>query len=632
MLEASITRTVTPSPSPLSLRALLRAQPLRTLERLLALRDVAIDRAKQLDEIEQAARALCLLPSRLLETFDAGTRAALDSLVLAPGMIERQKLGGAALRLVDLGILHAHPLRPDVLVLPGAYRLQFPAPATEDPHTARALLSSLDVESRQEVMTTYYGRRAYVPWPLALEPLLQELESEEQLDARLASLDRNGMLTLAAVEARGGDIEVSAFLDLCLEPARWSGSRIPKRGLAHHLVTHGFAFVRGDRVVLPTEVGARVGRERRATLEKQRAAAITRTADREDEPQRAALGEAPGPRAMALWLESYSEKGPTRSSVSKASRRAGLSFDAAHLLATLAHAIPLRAHTLTTFGRALVRLWLRGQLWDELAQEPRIRESDSPSPAITLLRSCVLDSLRALPPGRFAERSAVIAAVQSDLRYEGIVRAHEAHRAREKTVVTLEEGLERILDVSLRALGLVDAGRDTSMRLARWVDVADAPEREAAPQGWQWESPLRVRVSSNTELLPLLQLAGFVDAVADGASMVLQVDAMRVSLNVQRDLLDALSKLGCPDLDAVEAAFPSPRGKGFAFQTGLVIQLEAGLADEVRALPALAKWLVPAEQPSGVLMFTRDAPVKSVLRVLQREGLDIAPPVASRRR
>ena len=607
---------------PISLRDLLRAQPRRTLERLLTMRDTAIDPAKQLDEVEQAARALCLLPSRLLETFDAGTRAALDALILAPGMVERKKLGGAALRLVDLGLLHAHPSRGDLLVLPGAYRLQLPAPATEDPHAARALLASLDVESRQDVMATYHHRRPVVPWPLALEPLLLELESETLLDVRLGSLERGGTLALAAVEARGGDIEVGAFLDLCMEPARWSGSRIPKRGLGYHLVSHGFVMVRGDRVILPMEVGARVGRERRIALQKQRAKAIHQTAQREDEPQRAALGEAPGPRAMSLRLESHTDKGPTRSSVSKASRRAGLSFDAAHLLATLAQAIPLRGQTLTSMGRALVRLWLRGQLWDELAPEPRIRESDTPSPAITLLRSCVLDSLRALPPGRFAERAAVIGAVHSDLRYEGIVRAHDVHRAREKASLTMEEGLARILDVSLRALGLVDAGRDTSMRLARWVD---APEpAEAAAASWQWESPLRVRVSGQTDLAPLAQLAGFVDAVADGPTMVVQIDPMKVPLASQRELTEAVTRLGCPDVDALEAAFPRPRGKGTAFHVGLVVQLQPTLAEEIRQLSSLAKWLVPVEQPPGVLMFTREAPVKSVLRALQREGIDVA--------
>jgi hypothetical protein len=602
----------------------LRVQPLRTLERLLALREAAIDPAKQLDAIEQAARALCLLPSRLFESFDPATRTALDALIPAPGMIERQKLGGVALRLVDLGLLHAHPGRPEVLVLPAVYRLQLPGPATEDPHSARALFASLDPESRQEVLTTYHGRRPAAPWPLALEPLLLELESEEQLDVRLSTLDRPGMLALAAIEARGGDIEVGAYLDLCMEPARWSGARIPKRGLAFHLMSHGFVVVRGDRIVMPMEVGARVGRERRATLHQQRAKAIHQTAEREDEPQRAALGEAPGARAMSIRLESHTEKGPTRSSVSKASRRAGLSFDAAHLLATLAQAIPLRTQTLTSLGRALVRLWLRGQLWDELAEEPRIRESDVPSPAIALLRSCVIDSLRALPPGRFAERSAVIAAVKSDLRYEGIARAHDAHRAREKTGLTLEEGLVRILDVSLRALGLVDAGRDTSMRLARWVDTQDT--LDVAAPAWAWESPFRFRVAPHAELAALLPLAGYADAVADGATMVVQIDPMRVSLAAQKELVEALERLGCPDLVALRDAFPKPRGKGTAFQTGLVVELDPALADELRGLAALSKWLVPSEARSGVLMFTRDAPVKTVLRILQREGVDIAPP------
>lgn len=624
MLEPSISRPAPNTPGPLSLRGLLRAQPLRTLERLLALRDVAIDPAKQIDAFEQAARLLCAVPARLFETFDASTRAALDSLIPAPGMIERQKLGGAALRLVDLGLLHAHPSRPDVLVLPGVYRLQLPAPATEDPHAARALFASLDPESRQDVITTFHGRRPTVPWPLALEPLLLELESEELLDARLASLDRSGMLALAAIEARGGDIEVSAYLDLCMEPARWSGARIPKRGLGFHLMSHGFVVVRGDRVVMPLEVGARVGRERRKALHQQRAKAIHQTAQREDEPQRAALGEAPGPRAMSLRLESHTEKGPTRSSVSKASRRAGLSFDAAHLLATLAQAVSLRGQTLSSLSRALVRLWLRGHLWDELSEEPRIRESDAPSPAIVLLRSCVLDSLRALPPGRFAERAAVIAAVQSDLRYEGIARAHDAHRAKEKKGVSVEEGLARILDVSLRALGLVDAGRDTSMRLARWVDSAD--ETESALPDWQWESSLRVRVSSRADLAALTSLAGYVDAVADGASMVVQLDAIRVPLGAQREVIETWSRLGCPNVPEVEAAFPRPRGRGLAFQTGLVVQLEPALAEEIRTLASLSKWLLPVEQPPGVLLFARDAPLKSVLRVLQREGVDVAPP------
>ncbi len=262
MAETARRRSSTPSGPPgISLRELLRAQPDAAFERLLAKRRVEIDPNKQLDAHEQAARALAPLPRRLIDSLGSTAREALELLVARPGWLPRGELGGGALALVEAGLVFSHPTEPDALVLPGAYRLQLASPRSESRHAARALLASLDEDTRDDVIATFHGRRSSVAWPLTLEPVLLTLESPARIESLLLGVDRDALLALSAIEARGGELAVDAYLDLCREPARWNGSRIPRRGAAFLLVANALVMpVSEARIVMPAEVAEVVGR------------------------------------------------------------------------------------------------------------------------------------------------------------------------------------------------------------------------------------------------------------------------------------------------------------------------------------------------------------------------------------
>ncbi|MBN8617080.1 MAG: hypothetical protein J0L92_41255, partial [Deltaproteobacteria bacterium] len=273
---------------PLSLRGLLAAQPDATLARLVSRRTVEIDPQKQLDPLEQAARALAPLPRTQIESLGAAAREALELLTIRPGCRARRDLGGGALALVEAGLALAPANETDALAIPAAHRLQLPAPRAESRHAARGLLATLDAETRDDVILTLLGRRTSIVWPLALEGALLRLETPAELDRLIAEQDHTGLLALSAIEARGGEVGLDEYLDLCRETARWSGARIPRRGTAFQLVAHALVLPSGEgRLVMPEEVAERIGRERRTALERRRAAAFDQTSRREDEPQRA---------------------------------------------------------------------------------------------------------------------------------------------------------------------------------------------------------------------------------------------------------------------------------------------------------------------------------------------------------
>jgi hypothetical protein len=646
------------SSAAVSLRELLAAQPPAAFERLLARRHVELDPRKQLDAHEQAARALASIPRRVVDALGALAADALTLLVPAPGFRPRADLGGGALALVEAGLVFGHPTEPDALVLPAPYRLQLASPRAESRHAARALLAALDDETRDDVIATHHRRRTHVAWPLALEPVLLQLETPALLEQHLGGLDRDGLLALSAIEARGGEVGLDAYLDLCREPARWMGSRVPRRGLAFLLVANALVLPSGDgRLVMPAEVAALVGRERRRVLSARRAEAIERTEAREDEPQRATLASPPGPRAVAAWLDAGGAP-RSRSAVARAARRSGTSFDETLLLATLADATPMRNETLASYGRALLATWRAGHAWDELLAAPRPEGDDPLETPTVILRACVIDALASLPRGRFAERDAVRAAVASDLRFDGVRSAFERGRARHAAawVPTLEEGVDRMLLTSLPALGLVDVGKEGSLRLSTLgAELAasalaapgeEAPGEEApgeetqrtspqaVPRGESattWHTEDRARLASSQRLLHLAPLAGCADAVADGDGLALTLDPDRVPLDGRERVLAAIERLGCPDVAAFAARCPRPRGSARAHRSALVVALDdAALAAELRGAATLARWLVAPHPEGPVLVFSEDAPRTALVRALERLGVSVELTGASR--
>jgi hypothetical protein len=618
---------------PLSLRGLLLAQPEATLTRLLGRRRAELDPHKRLDAHEQAARALATVPRSSVEALSATAREALEALVPAPGWRPRRELGGGSLALVEAGLALSLPLGElDVLALPAAYRLQLAAPRAESRHAARALLATLDTETREDIALTLRGRRSSLAWPLAIEDALLRLETPAELDRLLGEQDRAALLALSAIEARGGEVSLDEYLDLCREPARWSGARIPRRGAAFQLVSHALVLPSGEgRLVMPEEVAARVGRDRRATLEQKRAAAIDQTARREDEPQRASHATPRGPRALAAWLEATSLEGAARSAgrgaISRAARHGAASFDQTLLLVTLAQATPLRGHTLASYGRALFSTWRSGHAWDELLETPRVLDAQLETPTV-VLRKCALDALASLPAGRFASREQVRAAIESDLRFDGVRSAFERGRQRRGAawVTELAVAIDRLLDVSLPALGLVDVAPDGSMRASMRALMGEGgiDEGGAEPPTAPAFTADRIRFAPTTPIELLGALAGTVDAVADDAALVVRLEPTRVPLDVRDRWLAALDRAGHPDVPSLASQCVQPRGRARAQRASLLVTLPTReLADEVRAAPSIQRHLVDPQPDGPFLLFDEDASRAAIVRALGRLGVTV---------
>ena len=628
---------------PLSLRGLLAAQPEAALERLLARRRVELDPHKRLDPHEQAARALATISRSALDALSTAARDVLDALVPAPGWRPRRELGGGGLALVEAGLALSLRLGElDVLALPAAYRLQLPPPRAESRHAARSLLAQLDPETREDVALASTGRRTSVAWPLALEAALLRLETPAALEASLAEQDHTALLALSAIEARGGEVSLDEYLDLCREPARWSGARIPRRGAAFQLVSSALVLPAGEgRLVMPEEVAARVGRERRADLERRRSAAIEGTERREDEPQRAAHATPVGPRALAAWLEASgvegSSRGVGRGAISRAARHGAASFDQTLLLVTLAQATPLRGHTLASHGRALLGTWRSGHAWDELLEVPRMptprgprASSDGSIETPTLvLRACALDALAALPVGRFAARDHVRAAIESDLRYDGVRVAFERGRQRRGAawVAELAIALDRLLDVSLPALGLVDVAPDGSMRASVRSQAHDS-EEPFAPPSFVGD---RIRFAPGSPIELIGALAGTVDAVADEGALVVRLEPGRVSLDLRDRWLAALERAGHPEVLRLATECVQPRGMATAQRASLLVTVGSReLADELRATPALQRLLTDPQPDGPFLLFDEGASRAVIARALSRAGVEVQLPSRER--
>jgi hypothetical protein len=612
---------------PLSLRGLLEGQPEATLTRLLARRRTELDPHKQLGPAAQAARALATVPRAALESLSAASREALDALVPAPGWRARRELGGGGLALVEAGLaLSSRVAELDVLAVPAAYRLQLPAPRAESRHAARALLAQLDPETRDDIALALHGRRPTAAWPLALEPALLRLETPAELERALSEHDRDALLALSAIEARGGELSLDEYLDLCREPARWSGARIPRRGTAFQLVSHALVLPSGEgRLVMPEEVAERVGRERRMALRHKRAAAIDGTARREDEPQRAALATPCAPRALAVWLEATAAEGKThaagRGAIARASRHAAAPFDQTLLLVTLVQATPMRGHTLASYGDTLLSTWRSGHAWDEMLESPRVLDASPETPTV-VLRACALDALDSMPAGRFAPREHVRTAIESDLRFDGVRAAFERARARRGVawIPELGRALDRLIDVSLPALGLVDVAPDGSLRASLSTQRRAPPPAPTRPA---FDGD-RVRLEPSSSLDLLVALAGTVDAVADEAALVVRLEPGRVSLDARERWLAALARAGHPDPGALAERCVRPRGRALAQRASLVVTLPTPeLASELRAAPTLQRHLVEP-QPSGpVLVFAEAAPRAAIVRALERLGVQV---------
>jgi hypothetical protein len=610
---------------------IVEALPEATRARLLEARGARIDPTKVISASEQVLRVLAALPRERLSTLGATARLALDRLVPAPGRLPRHELGGGALALVEAGLAFAVD---DDVVCPAALRVQLPSAPGEDPRSARALYSRLGEDVMRVLHHGALRSRSGGPRAVAVGELLEEVESVWALTKRIEALPHGERVALAAIEARGGEVSRDGLLALAREPARYAaGAGLPLRGIAQSLLAGGLVVpVSHDRYVIPTEIARVVGRERRDVLARRNAEVRARIDANEDDAHRATLAVDPGPLALALIAEltasgelARSDRPVSRSALARAATSLHVAVDHADLLVALGRSEGLRTARVGEVGARLVALYRASSVGDETRLHPARPTRRLGATGIVAMRELVLDTLAALPRGRFVAGSDVVTAAKSDLRAEGIeLGLRELGRLAPTDVSpSLDRALDRIASVSLPALGLVDRAPDGSLRLAARAMRSSAPVGDEVLPSWDGG---RARFGDGCAVRHVLALAPIArPAVDDG--LVLVLDPMRAApLRVDRDVLaSSLDAAGCPRsiADAALAALPSARATLAASEPVRWIPIgEPDLRAQLLDDPAIARIVLPESPAEGLLVHAHGT-FPRLARMFARHGVDL---------
>lgn len=490
----------------LRLADLLRQLPERELSSLIDRMEIAVDQAKRIDVASQVARALVSLP----EVRDpagylpGATAELLFRIAEAKGVLVLDALPPAVAPLVHRGIVFARGGNHGgvELILPIAYMVQVRSWQGDDPRGARALLAQASPEVASSIASHYLGRPATPPLALSLEPAWEVMNDPQALAKEVEALAPLERKLLKAVEKVGGEVDTEELLDLEREPMRLrgaTGATPSRRGVGFALERRGFLIpVYPNRHVVPTEVAAVVGAQRRAERDAQRREILSYVLAEDHAPRRARFAEDPVPLALALALAVRDPSvdvrpgvGTPRSLVSKLATRFGKHPDSVALIAALSRAMglwdasvisvtsPPGASRVGDLGRLLFETWLRGGAWDEARPDGevlRVTAEAREASAVGVLRRIVLDALRELGDGRWAPWEAVAAFVRADSRTPGLARLLERWAQRAGVEVsTPAEIAQRIACETLHSLGVVDLG-DPS-------DDSERPTLRITPRG-----------------------------------------------------------------------------------------------------------------------------------------------------
>lgn len=490
----------------LRLADLLRQLPERELSSLIDRMEIAVDEAKRIDVASQVARALVSLP----EVRDpagylpGATAELLFRIAEAKGVLVLDALPPAVAPLVHRGIVFARGGSHGgvELILPIAYMVQVRSWQGDDPRGARALLAQASPEVASSIASHYLGRPATPPLALSLEPAWEVMNDPQALAKEVEALAPLERKLLKAVEKVGGEVDTEELLDLEREPMRLrgaTGATPSRRGVGFALERRGFLIpVYPNRHVVPTEVAAVVGAQRRAEREAQRREILSYVLAEDHAPRRARFAEDPVPLALAMALSVRDPSvdvrpgvGTPRSLVSKLATRFGKHPDTVALIAALSRAMglwdasvisvtsPPGASRVGDLGRLLFETWLRGGAWDEARPDGevlRVAAEAREASAVGVLRRIVLDALRELGDGRWAPWEAVAAFVRADSRTPGLARLLERWAQRAGVEVsTPAEIAQRIACETLHSLGVVDLG-DPS-------DDSERPTLRITPRG-----------------------------------------------------------------------------------------------------------------------------------------------------
>ena len=481
---------------------MLRALPPSELGALAARMGIALDDKKRIDPAAQVARALVRLPDvREPARLPPASAMLLFRIAAAGGLLSLPALPPGLDVLAFRGIVYARLAESGVeLILPTAFLVQLRPWEGEDPRSVRALLAEAPFETASAIASHYLGRPSTPPVALSLEPAWEALSTPARLRAEIEQVAHEERRLLDAIERQGGEVDSGELMDLEREPMRVRGAvgvASGRRGAAFALEKRGLLFpVHPNRHVVPAEVGALVGAERRRQRAERRERIRGRVLAHDYLPRRARFCGSPAPLAVAMAMvvsESPGEVrlgvGTPRSLLTRLAQRFGREVEPTGLLAALSRAVglwedpalgpaaPPWSLRLDELGRALFDAWRAGAAWDEARPEPETlrvaSEHRDASPARNV-RDMVLGALHELGEGRWVPCDALLQYLDEDPRTVAIERLFARWSARVGlTPPTLLEVAQRIILGSLPALGVVDVGED---------DV-DSPEAEPSVSG-----------------------------------------------------------------------------------------------------------------------------------------------------
>lgn len=522
------------------LDSIVRALPDSELASLIRRLGIRVDPQKRIDVPSQVARALVGSPDvREPSRLPPASQDLLHRVAEARGRLEVPSLPPGLDLLMAKGLLFARratlPSGEEgfELVLPYAYLVQMPSWPTEDPRSLRALVAQAPFETMSAIASHYLGRPATPPIALALEAAWAVLNDANRLEQEIERLPLLEQRLLEAIEGMGGEVETTELLDLEREPMRLrsaKGVSTTRRGAGFALERRALLIpVHPNRHVVPTEVAAIVGAERRRELEERRAS-IRRDVIGEDHvPRRAQFARDPAALAMALVAcarESQGEikphVGTPRSLILKLAQRLGRSPHAVSLVASLSRAIglwePTAASAATPPGSLsmaelstqLFSAWLNGAAWDEARLEPELLraapDQRDPSP-IRALREIILHGLVELGVEGWVPYQPFEQYVVEDPRLVGIERLLRrwAERVNAGEPLALAEIVRRIVLESLPILGVVDLGSESDTAMAA---VSIDPETGQPRQQTEVGASTTVRLTPRGRAL----VASFVSA------------------------------------------------------------------------------------------------------------------------
>lgn len=582
--------------APRRLTDILRALGETELSRLIQRLKIKIDSAKRIDVPSQVARALIAMsdardPSRL----PVASCELLQRIAEAGGVLVVPSVPMGLDTLMGRGLVYARKDENGIeLVLPTAFLLMLPTWEGEDPRAFRALLARAPIEAITGIASHYAGRPATPPVVLSLEAAYEAIMDAERLRAALGHLSPAERRLLDAVESVGGEVDTVELLDLEREPMRLrgaSGVAASRRGAGFALERRGFLIpLHPGRHVVPTEVAAVVGEERRRLRESKRANIRSFVVEADHAPRRARFAADPATLAAAtafLARDPNSEVRPgigtPKSLLIRMAQRLGRDAETISLIAALSRAVglwdatastptmPPGSLTLRELLPLLFTTWCRGGAWDEARPEREVlrlsAEQRDASP-IAALRPMVFEALLSLGEGRWIPWSSLSGYLAEDERMSGIERLLRrwAERASVEPVSALEV-TRRIALETLPALGVVDLGGEpdepgvdsTTLRLTprgRALLSGSAPSLDTAPSRFLDSHVLAV--GGGTKVAHLLALATFaelgrvdselhllltVSSISRVLSTGIESESLRSRIEVVAPLPDSISRM-----------------------------------------------------------------------------------------